>query len=421
MSSKTRSHIEKKQEYGAYSSGEEERQITELMLERRRDTVGLEMPSREGWMTEATRDGIRHYAQGMGIDDPLYSDPEYAKNTRWRGIIAPPMLHRRMSIAVEKHFTDEEKLKQRDALAGIHAWYAGEHVQWFRPVHVGDVLTARRFRGDCVEKKSAFAGRTVFDYNCHESWNQRGELVVKSTGYSIRGGRQRKWGERQKYATIEPQTYTAEDIERIDAEYERMEVRGSNPRYWEDVNVGDELTPTVYGPLTISDMLAFASGNGSLMKGSHAHILAYKQRKASPRSFFMNDAGIPDIIEAVHWDNGLSQRTGNPMAYDYGDQRVGWLCHVVTNWMGDDGWLKSLGSEFRRFIYIGDTVYAKGRVSNKEIRNNEARVEIDVWVEDQRGRITAPARAEVILPSRQLGPVQVPPVFEGPPPGWYVQ
>ena len=29
----------------------------------------------------------------------------------------------------------------------------------------------------------------------------------------------------------------------------REEIRGSNPRYWEDVAVGDELTPVIRGPI----------------------------------------------------------------------------------------------------------------------------------------------------------------------------
>ena len=135
----------------------------------------------------------------------------------------------------------------------------------------------------------------------------------------------------------------------------------------------------------------------------------------------VNRAGIPDIIEAVHWDDGLSQRTGNPLAYDYGPQRLSAMIHVMTNWMGDDGWLRMLDMQIRRFIYIGDTEWGKGRVIGKEIRNGEAIVQLEVWVEDQRGRITAPGNAEVMLPSRELGPVELPPKFESAPPGWYVQ
>jgi len=74
-----------------------------------------------------------------------------------------------------------------------------------------------------------------------------------------------------------------------------------------------------------------------------------------------------------------------------------------------------------RFVYIGDTEWAKARVTDKRKTDGEAIVELEVWAEDQRGRITAPGRAEVMLPSRELGPVQLPPKFASPPPGWYAK
>ena len=267
MTQQTESHIVADQGYGSYGSGEEERTITDEMMELAQTRVGADQRVRNGWNTEATRDSIRHFAECLGIDDPLYSDPDYASKTRWGGIIAPPHFHRTLGVAVQKDWTPEERERARDPMSGIHAWHAGEHIQWLGPVYVGDVLTPRRFQGDYVEKRSEFAGRTVLDYGCSEHWNQRGELVVRATGYGIRGGRQREWGERKKYADIEPQTYTPEEIAEIEADYERMEIRGANPRYWEDVEVGEELTPTVYGPLTVSDMLSFASGHGIMMRG----------------------------------------------------------------------------------------------------------------------------------------------------------
>ena len=421
MTQQTESHIVANQGYGSYGSGEEERTITDEMMELAHSRVGAEQRVRNGWNTEATRDAIRHFAECLGIDDPLYSDLEHASKTRWGGVIAPPHFYRTLGVAEQKEWTPEERERARDPMSGIHAWHAGEHIQWLHPVYAGDVLTPRSFQGDFVEKRSEFSGRSVLDYGCSEYWNQRGELVVRATGYGIRGGRQQEWGDRKKYADIEPQSYTAEDIAKIEADYDRMEIRGANPRYWEDVEVGEELTPTVYGPLTVSDMLSFASGHGILMRGSLAHKLAYEQRKKVPRAYMVNRAGIPDIIEAVHWDDGLSQRTGNPLAYDYGPQRLSAMIHVMTNWMGDDGWLRMLDMQIRRFVYVGDTEWGKGRVVGKEIRNGEAIVQIEVWVEDQRGRITAPGNAEVMLPSRELGPVELPPKFESAPPGWYVQ
>ena len=32
---------------------------------------------------------------------------------------------------------------------------------------------------------------------------------------------------------------------------------------------------------------------------------------------------------------------GAPGAYDYGPERCSWLTHHLTNWMGDDGFLRA--------------------------------------------------------------------------------
>ena len=44
----------------------------------------------EPWYYEATRDNIRHYAHGIGDDNPLWCDPEYAAKTQYGSIVALP-------------------------------------------------------------------------------------------------------------------------------------------------------------------------------------------------------------------------------------------------------------------------------------------------------------------------------------------
>ena len=65
--------------------------ITERGLEDLRKRVGIKITDTlEPWCHEASRDGIRHYAHGIGDDNPLWCDPAYAARTRWNGLIAPP-------------------------------------------------------------------------------------------------------------------------------------------------------------------------------------------------------------------------------------------------------------------------------------------------------------------------------------------
>jgi acyl dehydratase len=62
----------------------------------------------------------------------------------------------------------------------------------------------------------------------------------------------------------------------------------------------------------------------------------------------------------------------------------------------------------RNFVFTGDTVWVKGKVADKYVKNNEYFVEIEIHGVNQRGEDTAPSRAWVLLPSRIGGPVKVP-------------
>ena len=87
--------------------------------------------------------------------------------------------------------------------------------------------------------------------------------------------------------------------------------------------------------------------------------------------------GLADVPELVHMEDSRAQTIGIPGAYDYGCQRISWLDNVVTNWMGDDGFLKNLNGTLKRFNIVGDTHWMKGKVTKKYIVNGEYLVDIE--------------------------------------------
>ena len=67
--------------------------------------------------------------------------------------------------------------------------------------------------------------------------------------------------------------------------------------------------------------------------------------------------------------------------------------------MGDDGFLKKMYVELRRFNVEGDTTWCKGKITGKREEAGEKLVEMDVWGENQRGEVTMKGTATVGLPS----------------------
>ena len=115
-------------------------------------------------------------------------------------------------------------------------------------------------------------------------------------------------------------------------------------------------------------------------------------------------------MQRVHWDPEFAREPGNPTTYDYGRMRETWLIHLCTDWMGDDAWLWKLDCEFRKFNYVGDTQWmrgARGRASTWPRATGPA-VDLELWGENQRGEITTPGHATILLPSREHGPVRLP-------------
>ncbi len=381
--------------------------ITDDGIQRMRARIGVEIPQLAPFNEYATIDSIRQYARGYGDDNPLFTDPEYADRTRWRQVIAPPGFLVTTGVSETKEIPPEVRARGAHALAGVHEFFSGDDWEWFRPICPGDRLTKRKaLRVVDVKERSAFTGGRSVLIRYRTDWtNQAGDLVAQYWETYVRAERKAAAGARKNF-DIERPYYSEEMLREIDEAYENEFRRGADTLYWEDVRVGQELPKIVKGALKTTDMLAWVRGWGA---GMHAFRLAYLHRKKRPKFYSLNEWGYPDVVERVHWDDGWAQKIGNPYAYDFGKMRNAWMCHLIINWMGDDGWLWKLSDQFRAFNYYGDTTWVKGSVTGKDVTSQGHHVvDLDVRCENQRGVVSAPGTARVILPSREHGAVALP-------------
>jgi hypothetical protein len=250
---------------------------------------------------------------------------------------------------------------------------------------------------DIVEKKSEFALRTVIIYAEGIYRNRRDEIVARCIGWSIRAERGTA-KDQGKYKELQVYKITPEMQQRVWDIMDHEEVRGNKPRYWDDVNVGDELPQLAKGPLSIGEMWAWSQGLGG---GGEVHAFKVASLRKHPAWGFKNPkTGARETINQVHGQDDAAQGIAIPIAYDLGGQRNAWISQVITNWMGDDGWLKTLYCEYRRFNVFGDIQFIKGKITKKYELNGEYLVDIDAWAENQRGEVTAPAKATVVLPKK---------------------
>ncbi len=353
----------------------------------------------------ATEDAIRNYCNGIGDVNPLYRSQDYARNSVYGGLIAPP--HFLEAIAFFIRGGRGEPYPSY-VTGGFHS---GDRVEWFKVIREDDKFTVHYIPGevkDITREGTALqflsSGKTIYT-------NQRGEVVANVTSYVLiiispandKDGLDPKFMEKVKKIPKLPH-YSEQEVEEWYKLMEQEEIRGAIPRYWEDVNVGDKLPPTHHF-WTLMSSAAFFAGCGWLLNdrflstvpagGSMQYINTANTIHTDP------ETGLPDCGPMVHFtDVGARQSRGVDRAICAGVQMDCWLGQVVTNWMGDAGFLKSMDVQFRKPLFRGAKALCKGEVVKKYIEGDEHLVDLHLTLEDQDGEFPIPnCSATVALPS----------------------
>jgi acyl dehydratase len=346
----------------------------------------------EPWCYEATRDNIRHYAHGIGDDNPLWCDPEYGARSRFGTLVAPPSFLFACDRIISGYV---------GGLPGVHAMWAGADWSWHLPVKRNDEITTEAALKDLIDHQTRFAGRAIQQIYHVKFYNQRRELVAEADSWCFRTDRDHAREEGTKYKDLKakPQRrYTDEELEKVWQLYANEEVRGATPRYFEDVSVGEKLPTMAKGPMTVTGFIAFAQGWGGLY--IRANKLAWKMIHRHKGLGIKNRFGIPDCPERVHWENDFATMVGAPGAYDYGPERCSWLTHHMTNWMGDDGFLRRATCKIRRHNPEGDLLFIDGKVTGKRVEGGRHLVDIEQEAHNQDGELSVVGTGTVELPSK---------------------
>ncbi|WP_313623426.1 MaoC family dehydratase N-terminal domain-containing protein [Achromobacter sp.] len=367
--------------------------ITERGLDELRERIGVKIgATAEPWCYEATRDNIRHYAHGIGDDNPLWSDPEYAAKTQHGGIIALPSFLFATSRIVSGYV---------GGLPGVHAMWSGADWTWHKTVKRNDTISTEAHLKNLIEHQTRFAGRAVQQIYHVDFFNQDGDKVAEADSWCFRTERDHAREQGSKYKEVrarEPRRYSPEEIKEAYKLYAQEEVRGATPRYWEDVKEGDELPVMFKGPMTVTGFIAYAQGWGGLY--IRANKLAWQLIDAHPGVGITNRFGIPDVPERVHWEEDFALEVGAPGAYDYGPERNSWLTHHLTNWMGDAGFLRKSTCKIRRHNPEGDMLFFKGKVVRKYVEDGRHLVEIEQEARNQDDELSVLGSGVVELPTR---------------------
>ena len=360
--------------------------IDEQSIADARELIGVPLRrDRMQWNKVATSDAIRQFAEGVGDDNPLWT----------QGFAPPSFLY-----AVDATIVAPK-------LPGVQWIYAGTRWRWWDRIRENDVFDVSAQFVEMEEKTGRRFGLWVLQKGEIEYRRDDGGLISVAEGRVARTPRR----SRSKSKAKTESAALPREAESYGPQLSGEPRRGSDPRMWESVSVGDAVGP-VARPLSLDRIFAWYTGaQGALhYGGAHGDAVRYRRRHAD---YEINRVtGAKDSAARGHFSSREGKDVGMGGAYDVGLHRIAWAIAFVTDWMGDDAHLAEADIDVLRPNLVGDTTFFSGVVTAKW-RNGQpdqilALVRLDIEGRNQSNVVTTRGSAVVTLPSSTHGPVLLP-------------
>ena len=210
-------------------------------------------------------------------------------------------------------------------------------------------------------------------------------------------------------------SYSDAKIKKIMADVMAEERRGATPRYWEDVKVGDKLVPTVKGPQGTGDFMAWDQAMAALAINFYSPLHQRGGYELAIRRAVRSAENRPDRANTMtnwpygggnrHYDWDACKASGMPAPFDVGCFRACATSHLLSNYMGDDGFIRRFELQLRKPSFYGDTTWYYAEVVKKyrdQVGDVDyGAVDIKITGTNQLGEVGAPGKATVYLPSKE--------------------
>lgn len=361
-----------------------DRQLNEF-IEKSRLLTGQIIQEREAWNTEVTAQSIKHFAYGISDDNPLWLNPEYARQSDYGRLVAPPTFLTSVLYPVLHGYP--MKVSMSNLIGELE-------YEWFHPILEGDSLQSSAKQTGLYESQDRQGRPLVCILSETSYWNQQQALVGQAKTNLV-------WAARKENDFLVNRAiseYSKEELARICEALEQENRRGNCVLWGEEVEIGTKLPPLVRGPLTVGDLICWQAAIGpSYRPGS----LGYRDTLKSPHTTIKNPITGWSIKNSQHHEDFLlAKQRGMPAPFDNGVMRFAWLSPLLTNWMGDRGQLKRLSVQMIAPVLYGDTIWYEGTVIKKTERESGIVVKVSITGTNQLGELTTTGEGEVLLPCR---------------------
>jgi acyl dehydratase len=369
-----------------------------------------------GQLTEpCSATDIRRWVMAMDYPNPIHWDREFAKKSKFDGIVAP------QSFAVCMDYGHGCQPACVGRIPGSHLIFGGEE-WWFygAPIRPGDQLFQERRFHDYKVVDTKFAGPTMFSRGDTVHTNQHGALVAKSRSTAIRylaaEAEKRGMYESQLQPIRRWSQQELVEIDKVRHDWLMSNRMGVSPRY-QEVKVGDRLPRRVIGPHSIATFSTEYRAFLFNVWGSYDWVAPegvkdpwVNQDPGWTEGFGFDEEGAkidPRKRDGLylgpsrgHVDSDKAGKVGMARAYGYGATMGAWGNDYLGFWAGNDGLVRHNKARFAGPAFEGDVTFIDGEVVAKEPESafGVPLVTVKVRMTNQDGGVLVDATAEVELP-----------------------
>ncbi len=294
---------------------------------------------------EVERGAIRRFADAIGDPNPLYRDPDAARDAGYGGVIAPPTYLRAL---VPDPALPPYPRPYPEVLDGGSAW------RYFRPVQAGQRISVTWKLADAKEREGRLGPMVIATTEiAYRGEDGAPAATQSSTLIHYEPAPQPAGGSPPRQQPARPSTSSG-----------RTAPRPPAPAVFEDAQVGQAL-PALEKTPTTKQLVMYAGASG-------------------------------DFYE-VHYDLAFARQRGLSNVIVHGALKNAFLAQMLTDWAGADS-IAELSVRYAGMDEPGAPLWCMGRITEKK---GNGLVGCEVWIENAAGAATTSGSAVVWLPRRE--------------------
>ncbi|MSQ30041.1 MAG: hypothetical protein EXR68_06115 [Dehalococcoidia bacterium] len=110
-------------------------------------------------------------------------------------------------------------------------------------------------------------------------------------------------------------------------------------------------------------------------------------------------AAVNDEFVPFHMDDEAGRAAKNERgAFGMGNLRYTYVANALRDWAGDEVIIREIGVQFRAINQKHDVLTVTGRVTSKDVEDDEQRVRLEIDVVNQNDESTCPGHAILVWP-----------------------